>query len=333
MNEVNPKVKYTFTRIGIIYSILSVASTLLQILVLNVLQLFLPEMMSVDFQVTVSSVCLYVVGLAVLGIGFSASKLPTIPIEKHTMKPAAFLKAFCMCYALLIGSNLIGTVITTVIGIIKGSPVINPVETMAMEMSLPVMFLVTVVCAPIFEELFFRKWLVDRTVQFGEVPCMLLSGFMFGLFHGNLSQFPYAFTIGIFFAYLYIRTGRIIYPMLMHAIVNFMGSVAGVVVLKGINYDALMNMNLSGSETEMMNTLITMMTDKGFLILLIYEAIVFLLVIIGLIFWILDFKKFRFVIQDEELPKGDRFVMIMGNLGMIAYIIIWIIMIYINTFI
>ncbi len=332
INELNAKVTYTFTRIGIIYSIFSVAATVLQIGILNILQLFVPDMMSMDFQISVSSACLYIVGLLVLGVGFSGRKISVTKPEKHSMKLVSFLKAFCMCYALLIISNLIGIAITTVIGVIKGSPIINPVEDMALQMSLPVMFLFTVVCAPIFEELFFRKLLVDRTIQFGEVPCMLLSGFMFGLFHGNLSQFPYAFTIGIFFAYLYIRTGRMIYPILMHAIVNFLGSVASVVLLKNVNYDALMQMNMTGSEEEILGSLMSVMLDKSFLILVIYEVFVFLLVVIGIILWILEYKKFRFEVQREALPKGDRFVMILGNPGMIAYIVIWMIMIVINTF-
>ncbi len=332
MNEVNPQVKYTFSRIGIIYSIFSVVATVLQILILNVIQLFSKDMLSVDMQIIISSSTLYVIGLLVLGIGLSGDKLKFGMIEKHTMKPLAILKAFCMCYTLLIASNLIGTVITTVIGIAKGSPIENPVENLALETSIPVLFIFTVICAPIFEELFFRKFLVDRTIQYGEVPCMLVSGLMFGLFHGNLSQFPYAFTIGAFFAYIYIRTGRIVYPIILHAIVNFMGSIAGVIVLKAVDYDALMQISITGSEEEMLNGLLAMFTDKGFLILMIYEVIVITIVIVGLVLWILHFRKFRFEVREEELPKGNRFATVLGNPGMIAFSAIWLIMIILNTF-
>lgn len=332
MNEVNPQVKYTFSRIGIIYSIFSIVSTVLQILILNVVQLFSAEILSVDMQIIISSSTLYVIGLLVLGIGLSGDKLMFNMIDKHTMKPWDILKVFCMCYTLLIASNLIGTVITTVIGIAKGSPIENPVESLALETSIPVLFIFTVVCAPIFEELFFRKFLVDRTIQYGEVPCMLVSGLMFGLFHGNLSQFPYAFTIGAFFAYIYIRTGRIVYPIILHAIVNFMGSIAGIIVLKAVDYDALMQISITGSEEEMLNGLLAMFTDRGFLILMIYEVIVITIVIIGLVLWILNFKKFRFEVREEELPKGNRFAAVLGNPGMIAFIAIWLIMIILNTF-
>ena len=56
-----------------------------------------------------------------------------------------------------------------------------------------VTFLYMVICAPILEEYIFRKLIVDRTVKYGQGVAVVLSGLMFGLFHGNLNQFAYAF--------------------------------------------------------------------------------------------------------------------------------------------
>jgi len=331
MNEVNPLVKRTFNGMGTIYSIFSIAAIVIQTVVLKVLMLIIPDGMSVDFEVGVSSICLYVTGLVVLRIGFIKTDYPKTTIEKHNLKVLDFIKAFSMCYALLIVSNIIGLAITSVIGVLKGSPVINPVENMAMEMSMPAMFILTVILAPIFEELFFRKLIIDRTIRFGEVPCMILSGFMFGMFHGNLSQFPYAFTIGVFLAYLYIRTGRLIYPILMHAIINFMGSVAGVLVLKSMENSAFMQTVEFTNEADMVQLLLSYLTDKGFMILMIYEVFVLSIVVIGLILWILQWKKISFKVQEHELPKGNRLVHVMGNYGMLVYTAIWVVMIIINT--
>ena len=47
--------------------------------------------------------------------------------------------------------------------------------------------------------LLFRRLLVDRMVKYGEATAVLFSGLMFALFHGNLNQFVYAFTLGVFF--------------------------------------------------------------------------------------------------------------------------------------
>ena len=69
------------------------------------------------------------------------------------------------------------------------------------------------VLAPVFEELVFRKVLVDHVLPFGEWPAILFSGITFGLFHGNLTQFFYAALLGMVLAYVYIRTGNILYSI------------------------------------------------------------------------------------------------------------------------
>ena len=81
------------------------------------------------------------------------------------------------------------------------------------------------VLAPVFEELVFRKVMVDRVLPYGEWPAILFSGITFGLFHGNLTQFFYAALLGMVLAYVYIRTGNILYSIGLHACVNFLGGV------------------------------------------------------------------------------------------------------------
>jgi hypothetical protein len=71
----------------------------------------------------------------------------------------------------------------------------------------------------------FRKLLIDRTRGYGDTIAILLSGLLFGLFHGNLFQFFYAFLVGMVLAYVYTRTGRYLPCVAMHAAINFMGSV------------------------------------------------------------------------------------------------------------
>ena len=57
------------------------------------------------------------------------------------------------------------------------------------------------------------------------LPSILLSGLLFGLFHGNLFQFFYAAAVGMILAYVYTRTGRYLWCVAMHAIINLMGSI------------------------------------------------------------------------------------------------------------
>ena len=81
------------------------------------------------------------------------------------------------------------------------------------------------VLAPIFEELVFRKLIIDRTRRYGEVMAIVYSALAFGLFHCNIYQFFYAFAMGIIFGYIYVRSGNIIMTIVMHMIVNTSTSV------------------------------------------------------------------------------------------------------------
>ncbi len=51
---------------------------------------------------------------------------------------------------------------------------------------------------------------------------VILTGFCFGLMHGNLNQFMYAFVMGIVFALVNEATGSILSSMIIHFISNFL---------------------------------------------------------------------------------------------------------------
>ena len=59
------------------------------------------------------------------------------------------------------------------------------------------MFLYTSVFAPLWEELLFRGFVLRTLRPFGKRFAILGSAVLFGLFHGNLIQTPYAFLIGL----------------------------------------------------------------------------------------------------------------------------------------
>ena len=268
--------------------------------------------------------------MLILPIGFQKAQVPVTVLQKKHMTIGAFFKALFMSYSLLIITNLIGTLITTMIGILKGSPIINPVEEIALNMDLPFLILFTVIGAPIFEELFFRKFLVDRTAQYGEGVSVVISGLMFGMFHGNLSQFPYAFALGAFFAYIYIRTGKIGYTILMHAVINFVRSIVGSLILKYIDLSVYEGILTSTSIEEIFAAL-TMENMTGVFILLVYEMVIMTFVVIGIILWILEFKKFFFKPAEQDIPKGRCFEASICNKGMLVYIGFWLIMIIIAS--
>lgn len=70
------------------------------------------------------------------------------------------------------------------------------------------------------EETVFRGWILGALRPFGERRALLLSALIFGLMHGNLTQVPFAFLLGMLFGFLYLRTGRLWIGMVIHALNN-----------------------------------------------------------------------------------------------------------------
>lgn len=91
-----------------------------------------------------------------------------------------------------------------------------------------IMFLHMVFAAAFFEELFCRGILLNVLKPYGNGFAIIITGFIFGMMHGNFQQFFYAFVLGIVFAYITIQTGSILAPTLLHAMFN---SLAAVIML------------------------------------------------------------------------------------------------------
>ena len=91
---------------------------------------------------------------------------------------------------------------------------------------------VVVVIGPIVEELVFRKILIDRVSVYGDRLAVAISAITFGLFHGNVTQLIYTTVGGIIFGYVYVKTRKIIYPIILHMVMNFLGSVPSLLLSK-----------------------------------------------------------------------------------------------------
>ena len=72
------------------------------------------------------------------------------------------------------------------------------------------------IVVPILEELIFRRLVINATCKYGYGAAIMISAFTFGIYHGNFIQFFYAFGLGIMFAYIYCKTGKLRYTVLLH---------------------------------------------------------------------------------------------------------------------
>lgn len=87
----------------------------------------------------------------------------------------------------------------------------------------PLMIIYTAVLGPITEELAFRGLSLgyfQKSVTFAWAN--IFQALLFGLIHGNLIQFVYAFILGLLFGYIAHRTGSLMVTIILHVCFNSM---------------------------------------------------------------------------------------------------------------
>lgn len=315
MNDINAK--KTYSRFGLTYALGQMGYTTLAWIASAAIYALRPELLkSMSHRLLATYIIL--IFIAYPAMYFAIRNLKKTEIPKKSMGVGTFLACIPIVYALIVVSNTIGTVINMNLGRITGKGAVNPVLDTMTNVSPVIMFIVAVICAPICEELTFRKFLVDRTVAFGEKTAMIMSGVIFGLYHGNLSQFAYAFVIGMFFAFVYIRTGKIIYTIIFHMFVNCYSTVLTNLVTKSIDINEMMGYLTDGNIEAYMNYC----TENAAAIAAIGAMGLFsiLFIVVGVVFIIIFSKKFVFMPVEGELEKGHIFRNVILNVGMIVFI-------------
>ncbi len=278
----------------------------------------------------VSMLSTYLIAVPIMILLIKRVPVSEVTIEKKKMSAGQWIIAFIMSYALVFSSNILGTVVTFVIGIFKQSPVQNNIANLTMALDIPTIFFIMVICAPIVEEILFRKLLIDRASKYGEGLAVVLSGAMFGLFHGNLNQFAFTFIMGCFYGFIYIRTRNVVYSILLHMLNNFMASILAVLVIEKSGFLELAAAIETAAPEEL--TALIMSNIGGVALYFGYMMFLFVLVIIGFILLIVKRKKFVFNPVEEELPKGKRFSTVYLNVGMGLFCGLMIVFIVLQLF-
>lgn len=322
--EILKTYKKHFSLLGLMYFLGALIIIGVQVAVSMLVLAFAPSLLdNPNLSLLVSMLPTYTIAFPLTSL--LIHQVPGVQMKKHNMKPTQLLGAFAISYALMYLSNLAGQFFTNIIGIIKGSPVDDAIADLVSELNPLTAFFVMVLLAPALEEWIFRKLLVDRTIRYGEGTAIFLSGLMFGLFHGNLNQFVYTFLIGAFWAFIYVKTGRLRYTIYLHMALNFMGSVGSLFFLGAIS-------TLEGGSSAMngFHFLLGMLIPLA--IVIPYLIVVFGLVISGIVLLVTNWKRFRLIPAELFIPKEKRFSVIFLNAGMILYVMFQIIQIVLQLF-
>lgn len=311
-----------FSKLGWMYFLGTIMISVIQLLAGLVIGILKPEwLLNYNTNLLLSMVIVY--GIAMPLMILMVRWVPAVKPEQHKMKLGQFLVALIMCFGLAYGCNFIGICLTGIIGAIKGSEVENILVNVVGETSLLFNFVFMVICAPVMEEFIFRKLVVDRSIKYGEGVAVLLSGFMFGLFHGNLNQFAYAFSIGLFFAFIYVKTGKIGYTIGLHMIINFFGGIVATLLMEAINYDAYLAAAKNGAGAEEMMGLM-LQSLPGWIAYGIYTIFVFGSIIAAIVLFVVFRKRFVLKKSEEQSTKGKMLVGVFINTGMGVFCIYWL---------
>lgn len=128
-------------------------------------------------------------------------------------------------------------------GVTGYQPVTSDITTPVTLPGLVLYFALLAVLPPIFEEIAFRGILMQSLRRFGDGFALLISALLFGLFHLNMVQAPYAFLLGLWFGYLVLRTGSLRISMVLHACINLSAGVMSI-LMNGMGEDMLVLVNL-----------------------------------------------------------------------------------------
>ena len=155
--------------------------------------------------------------------------LRRVPMQKAAAheRPSSWqlIRLFVLCIAAAYLGNLITTLLLSLFGWLRGSPVGDLVDVVIGGSSTLATAVYAGVLAPIMEELTFRKLLLERLLPYGERFAIVSTALAFGLFHGNFSQFIYAFLLGLILAYTVVRFGTVKYAILLHMCFNLLGGI------------------------------------------------------------------------------------------------------------
>lgn len=321
MNETScdlTQARRTFSRIGLALCAILVITTLLQILWIVVPKAIWGE----DNWMATSSWGIWLgtfipLYLAAIPVGLLImQKLPAEKPQENMLGAKNFFVFFAIGSCMMYGGNLIGTMMSSVL---SGGNAQNALLDYAMDTN-PLKIVFMVILAPLLEEYVCRKQIIDRTRRYGEKTAVLLSAVIFGLLHQNLFQFFYAFGLGLVFGYIYIRTGRLRYTVLLHSIVNFMGSVIAPWILSMLDMEALFNMDPNAAPEELMALYGQML--PGLMAYLLYALFLIGMAITGLVLLIIKCRKLIWKEAESQLPKGTVVKTVYWNVGMVLYILL-----------
>lgn len=143
--------------------------------------------------------------------------------SSHSEKKKMTVEWFITFTFLLLASQFIFEIFAIVLEWLlnqMGLTMMNAIRTSTLQDPTMAMFLYSAFFAPLFEEVVFRKGVIDRLKAYGSIFSIVFSSLVFALVHMNLIQGLFAFLVGILLAFVYIEFG-LKWAVTLHVLNNF----------------------------------------------------------------------------------------------------------------
>ncbi|WP_026653871.1 CPBP family intramembrane glutamic endopeptidase [Butyrivibrio proteoclasticus] len=329
MQENIMKARKTYSRIGMSYTLMYLGYLVLLLVVMALYKVITNGEYLMGHSLNLLDMAVRFVILYPL-MYLMIRKLPKFDIPKNSLGIKEILACLPITYTIMYIANLLGAYINVYVGKTTGVGGVNPIVEFVSDLSPIEQIIIVAVLAPIFEEFLFRKFIIDRVIGYGEVAAMFVSGFMFGLFHGNFIQFVYATALGMFYAFIYMRTGKLFYTIILHMFLNGFSLFVTNVMMRGVNAPELQQYLNNGDVDGYMEYFTSHVEDYAAMIVMGFFVLA--IVITGIVLMIVNRNKFVFESYAEEVEKDLRFRTVALNPGMLFFIIFFAITIILTQF-
>ncbi len=159
-----------------------------------------------------------------IGLRLSGESLKA-QVESNQYDHSWIYKGVCMAFAMNFLLSLVVSLLNALLGIFGAEIDEVGLATDGGFFGFLMNFASAVVLAPLFEEIVFRGVICKSLSRFNKGFAVIFSALLFAIAHLNLYQGIPVFGMGIVFAFVYLRSGSLRVPILMHVINNFLALV------------------------------------------------------------------------------------------------------------
>ena len=275
---------------------------------------FAISLLSPTASVILSSVGMYAFGAPCFFL--ILRRLPAVPPPRGKVHAGTLCVLFFIAYACMYVGNTLGLFTVAVLQNLTGFTLTSASLDLLPDLPWYTTAGFVVLIGPFFEELIFRKLILDRTRVYGEKTAIVFSALLFGFYHQNPQQFFYATFIGLVFGYLYLRTGKLSVCWLLHGLFNFFGGFLPSLLMQYTNYTSF----AFAESPEAMMQIVTE-DPSGFILVLLYSMLVLCFALTGIVLFFVYRKRLFFADAERTLPRDTEAQTTFVNLGVILFVV------------